>query len=205
MLLETKTVWERIVRKVVSRQASSETLLSEEDSARFQEPDTSNFSHLEWWLAKSNFFPPNTLDNMHNDEIENEEDTIHEKGIMYNETGNEEDKSFETTLPIRSQMTRFQRLDFVVQVLVEGKPIQDMLSSLKEFLMSYGLLNEILPIPRKLITYDSRKKWAVVNVIQEFLKDVTSLEWDWWPLWPRMLPFNNGEVRVYWQCVSPGQ
>lgn len=209
-ILKRKAVRERIARKVTGRQISAQTLQAEEDLARFQEPDTSNFSYLEGWLAKGKFPPLDTLENpdidrqeglIHNKDIKDEEQSTHDEGESNDGSESDEEESYEIEPSKPSELARFPRLDTVIQALVEGRPFQDMLIGLKEFLLPYGLLNEILPIPREHITFDSRDKYAVVNNIQKFLEDITSLEWDWWPLSPRMDPLNNDEVRVYWQCV----
>ncbi|OCK86932.1 uncharacterized protein K441DRAFT_597048, partial [Cenococcum geophilum 1.58] len=73
----------------------------------------------------------------------------------------------------------------------------DMLASLKEFLLLYGLLNKILLIPRECIIYNLRGKGTLLNTIQGLLEDITALEWDWWPLSPRMRLLRYYKIQVY--------
>jgi len=101
-----------------------------------------------------------------------------------------------------SHFAQYPRLNLVVQKLVEGQPFQDMLASFKELLLPPGLLKELLPIPRDKITYVTTKEVGLLSKVQGFLEEITALEWDWWPLPPRMRPLKPTETRVHWQCVS---
>ena len=77
-----------------------------------------------------------------------------------------------------SHFAQYPRLDLVVQKLVEGRPFQGMLTSFKELLLPPGLLKELLPIPRDNITYGPAEETGLLSTVQEFLEEITALEWD---------------------------
>ncbi|OAL45283.1 kinase-like protein [Pyrenochaeta sp. DS3sAY3a] len=89
----------------------------------------------------------------------------------------------------------------IIQALVESQPFQDMLLDLKAFLLPDGLLEDVLPIPSEQISFGSHSKPAFVNTVQGWVEDITELEWDWWPLSPRMRPLRQDETRIFWRCV----
>ena len=92
--------------------------------------------------------------------------------------------------------------DMELKFLTEGKPFKDLLNGLREFLLPSDLLGELLSIPRHRIVYEGTRELTLLERMQGRFEELTELEWDWWPLPPRMRPLLDGECRVHWQCVS---
>jgi hypothetical protein len=208
-VLLSKEVRKRIARKITDRFVSDQNSLSEQDLRRVHGPDETNFSYLEAWLTKTNVRP-----SLLKDAPGQPDDDMHEVGILseeativvqpdYEEDGSDMSNSEEEGKEYSRNMdvARFPRLDLVMQNLIGGQPFQDMVTRLKEFLLPAGLLRDILPVPRENITYESNGSHGLLSTIQARLEDLTELEWDWWPLPPRMGPLNEGDTRVFWRCV----
>jgi hypothetical protein len=43
---------------------------------------------------------------------------------------------------------------------------------------------------------------SLANRMKAFVEDFTMLEWNWWPLKPRMRDMSSSETRLFWHCVS---
>jgi hypothetical protein len=223
-ILRSKEARKRIARKITDRHISFQNSFTEQDLQRVHRPDKTNLSYLESWLIKSNIPPllgsvPKHFEigeqqgpmpskklrsefRMNEQDTSDEDDTSDEEERSNGELENGEGEQDAKDRPWRMGTAQFPRLDLVTQNLVEGEPFQDMVIRLKEFLLPDGLLRDILPIPRERITYDSQGSHRVLNAFQGLLEDLTGLEWNWWPLPPRMHPLSEGETRVFWQCVS---
>jgi hypothetical protein len=184
-ILRPEGTQRKIVDGVISRQMSSGSPLNDADVARIQDSDESIFSKLERLFSDSqiHFPPPETPHNLDLDDEEANFDPEKEE------------------IPLDPNLSQRTRVDQVIQTLVLGQPFQDMISGLREFLLPHGLLNDILPIPRDHIKFDTSEKSPLLNRAKGWLEDITGLEWDWWPLTPRMRTLSQGETRVYWRCV----
>jgi hypothetical protein len=86
---------------------------------------------------------------------------------------------------------------------VESSFKSNTFTNLKELLLPHGLLQELLPIPRESIVFDATERNTLLSTMKGFLENATALEWDWWPMSPRMRPLKPGETRVHWLCVGP--
>lgn len=192
--LEPREVRNRIANKIADRQMPHEIHLSEETVARFQEPDESSLSYVDSWLSKGNFFPLKTPKAAKNAEEYREAND--------NEPEDSEEEQARNEYIMNSGMPQFPMLDLVVQACVEGQPFRDMVNNLKEFLLPHGLLQELLQIPRERIEYRTKRKRTFLDTIQEFLEDITSMEWDWWPLTAKTPSLDNENMWVHWTCVS---
>jgi hypothetical protein len=42
----------------------------------------------------------------------------------------------------------------------------------------------------------------ISNQMKSFVEDFTMLDWNWWPLTPRMRALKTNEKRLVWKCVS---
>jgi hypothetical protein len=62
-------------------------------------------------------------------------------------------------------------------------------------------LNDIMPIPRSLIRFETRPERNSMNAVKSWIEDATGQEWDWWPLSPRRPPLAFCTFRVSWKCV----
>ncbi|KAJ4296420.1 hypothetical protein N0V90_006465 [Kalmusia sp. IMI 367209] len=184
MILRSEGTQRKIVEGVMSRQTSSGAPLSNEDIARIQDSDESIFSKLERLFSDGQIPPPPP---------DTPQDPDWDEGEADSDTNEEE-------IPLDPNLSQRPRVDQVIQTLVSGQPFQDMISSLREFLLPHGLLNDILPIPRDRIRFDTSEKFPLLNRAKGWLEDVTGLEWDWWPLAPRMQTLIQGETRVFWTC-----
>jgi tetratricopeptide (TPR) repeat protein len=192
-ILRSKEARERIATKIIDRHIVHHDLQNEQDLRKARGVEEPHILKLEGWLNKSNLsFLPESADGS----------SISSKDVRTTVIPNEEEEEDRKGRFGNMDMAQFPRIDLVMQKLVEGEPFQDMIARLKEFLLPTGLLRDILPIPRANIMYDSNKSHGLLNALQELLEDLTKLEWDWWPLPPRMRPLNKGETRVFWRCVS---
>lgn len=183
-LLKPKHPQRRIARMVVARHVALQSSWNEEDLANLRDQEKQAYTNVESWLDR-------TIDNQADRSGDMDQES---------ESGNDSDSEFNGEENI-SHFREYPRLDLVVQKLVEGRPFQGMLTSFKELLLPPGLLKELLPIPRDNITYGPAEQTGLLSTVQEFL-EITALEWDWWPLSPRMRPLKPSETRVHWKCVS---
>jgi WD40 repeat protein len=209
-ILWSKEVRKRIARKITDRFVSHQDSLSERDLPRVHGSDGTDLSYLEAWLTKSNVSPLLHEDapgqpesDMQEEEIMNDEAKIATKLDVEDGSSDIFDSEGEEgqDYPTNMDLVRFPRLDLVMQSLVEGQPFRDMVARLREFLLPTGLLRDIFPIPGESITYNSDGSHGVWSAVQALLENLTELEWDWWPLPPRMNPLGEGHTRVFWRCV----
>jgi hypothetical protein len=213
-ILRSKEVRKRIARKITDRFVSHQNSLGERDLPRVHGPDETDLSYLEAWLTKSNVPPLVPEDAPGQPDSDMQEEKILSKEAKtavksnYEEDSSdifdseeEEEEEEEQDYPRNMDVARFPRLDLVMQNLVEGQPFQDMVARLKDFLLPTDLLRDIFPVPRESITYDSNGSHGLWSAIQALLEDLTQLEWDWWPLPPRMNPLCERDTRVFWRCV----
>ncbi|KAF2010657.1 hypothetical protein BU24DRAFT_62551 [Aaosphaeria arxii CBS 175.79] len=148
-ILRSGTARKRIAKKVVERHSTEEVGLSEEDLARLKQPDECNFSYLENWLTKADVATTNT------DVDPIQPRNAFDGGEAGFNAGEISDNS-ETEMP-KPYTTQFPRVDLVIQALINGEPFRNMLYGLKEFLLPYGLLDELLPIPQVHVWYEEHE------------------------------------------------
>jgi hypothetical protein len=185
-LLKSKNRQSRIARRIMVRHVALQGSWNEEDLAAIRDQEKQAYTNVENWLDRTITDIQATRSANTSKELESDD-----------ESGTESDEEDEI-----SHFAQYPRLDLFIQKLVEGRPFQDMLTSFKELLLPPGLLKELLPIPRDNITYGAIDATGLLSTVQGFLEEITALEWDWWPLSPRMRPLKPSETRVHWKCVS---
>ncbi|CAN9337667.1 unnamed protein product [Alternaria alternata] len=183
-LLKSKQRQSRIARRIMVRHVALQGCWNEKDLAAIRDQEKQAFTNVENWLDMTITDTQAARSANTSEELESDD-----------ESGTESDEEDEI-----SHFAQYPRLDLVIQKLVEGRPFQDMLTSFKELLLPPGLLKELLPIPRDNITYGTTEETGLLSTVQEFLEEITALEWDWWPLSPRMRPLKPSETRVQWKC-----
>jgi hypothetical protein len=62
------------------------------------------------------------------------------------------------------------------------------------------LLRDILPATS--VEISTEEDNSISNQLKSFVEDFTMLDWDWWPLTPRMRALKTNEKRLIWKCVS---
>jgi hypothetical protein len=190
-LLRSKQRQSRIARMIIARHVAPQSSWNEEELANLRDQEKQAYTNVESWLDRTI-----VSSTMIDTQAVHSADT--DKEYESDDDSDSESDGEENT----SDLAQYPRLDLVVQRLMEGQPFQDMLASFKELLLPPGLLEELLPVPRSKIKYVSTTKFCLLSKVQGFLEEITGLEWDWWPLSPRMRPLKPGETRVHWECVS---
>lgn len=60
----------------------------------------------------------------------------------------------------------------------------------------------IQSVPKDQIWLSRQQNRTLINQAKAFIENSTRLEWDWWPLEPRMKLLSDSETRLFWRCVS---
>lgn len=95
----------------------------------------------------------------------------------------------ERLFPSITQATHFLR---------EGTPFRYLVHELRLLLLP-GALKEVIESTSKSdIQMLSTNDDSIVNRIKAFAEDHSALEWDWWPLMPRIPNVPPGKVRLQW-------
>lgn len=84
----------------------------------------------------------------------------------------------------------------------ESKSFGLLLGEFRKLLLPRELRHVVNTIPRTQIWLSREQDRTLFNRAKALIEDYTQLEWDWWPLKPRMRDLNDGETRVIWKCVS---
>jgi tetratricopeptide (TPR) repeat protein len=114
-----------------------------------------------------------------------------EKHGTYSDVESEsESEHDEDTLPNLTEMEVFFRNSKSFQALIYG---------FKERLLPQSLRDIVSSTPVELSNEEDK---SVVNYTKALVEDYTMLDWNWWPLGPRMRPLNPNESRLVWHCVS---
>jgi hypothetical protein len=190
-LLRSKQRQSRIARMVIARHVAPQSSWNEEELANLRDQEKQAYTNVESWLDRT-IVSSTIIDTQ----------AVHSADTSKEYESDDDGDSQSDGEENISHFAQYPRLDLVVQKLVEGQPFQDMLASFKELLLPPRLLKELLPIPRDKITYVTTKEVGLLSKVQGFLEEITALEWDWWPLPPRMRPLKPTETRVHWRCVS---
>ncbi|KAF2998955.1 hypothetical protein E8E13_006894 [Curvularia kusanoi] len=62
-------------------------------------------------------------------------------------------------------------------------------------------IQEVLDtIPKDDIWLSDEQNVSLLNRVKAMIEDYTLLEWNWWPLQPRMRALRNLEKRLFWRC-----
>ena len=70
----------------------------------------------------------------------------------------------------------------------------------ENFMTKVTEMEDILPATSVEISTEEDK--SISNQMKSLVEDFTMLDWDWWPLTPRMRALNPNEKRLIWKCVS---
>jgi hypothetical protein len=190
-LLRSKQRQSRIARMVIARHVAPQSSWNEEELANLRDQEKQAYTNVESWLDRT-IVSSTIIDTQ----------AVHSADTSKEYESDDDSDSESDGEENISHFAQYPRLDLAVQKLVEGQPFQDMLASFKELLLPPGLLKELLPIPRDKITYVTITEVGLLSKVQGFLEEITALEWDWWPLSPRMRLLKPSETRVHWECVS---
>jgi serine/threonine protein kinase len=96
----------------------------------------------------------------------------------------------EKILPKVTEMEEFFRNSKSFEMLLEG---------FRGVLLPPAL-RDILPA--NFVETSTEEDLSISNQIKSFVEDFTMLDWDWWPLRPRMRVLKPSERRLVWICVS---
>ncbi|CAN9208885.1 unnamed protein product [Alternaria alternata] len=89
-----------------------------------------------------------------------------------------------------TEMENFFRNSRSFEILLDG---------FRELLLPQSL-RDILPATSVEISTEEDK--SISNQMKSFVEDFTMLDWNWWPLTPRMRALQTSEKRLIWKCVS---
>lgn len=112
------------------------------------------------------------------------------------------DSDDETSDKATDRLTLSSKLNSFSNISSESWAFRNLLNSIKELLLPSDLLDDLLPIPRCHITYETSRDPTAFETLQWRFEELTDLEWDWWPLPPSKRRLYSGESRVLWRCVS---
>jgi hypothetical protein len=101
-----------------------------------------------------------------------------------------EGETEENSMTKVTEMENFFRNSRSFQVLLDG---------FRELLLPQSL-RDILPANSVEISTEEDK--SISNQMKSLDEDFTMLDWDWWPLTPRMRALKPNEKRLIWKCVS---
>jgi tetratricopeptide (TPR) repeat protein len=90
----------------------------------------------------------------------------------------------------------------VKEFFQESEPFQVLLNDFRIQLLPYSLRDIIQTAPHDSISLSDQHRNSLSNRVKAFIEDFTMLEWNWWPLEPRMRHLNSNETRLFWHCVS---
>jgi hypothetical protein len=82
-----------------------------------------------------------------------------------------------------------------------SRSFEILLEEFRELLLPQ-VLRDILPATSVEISIEEDK--SISNQVKSLVEDFTMLDWNWWPLTPRMRALKTSEKRLIWECVSRG-
>jgi tetratricopeptide (TPR) repeat protein len=102
-------------------------------------------------------------------------------------------ESEDDDLPNLTRMKEFFR---------ESEPFQVLLNDLRIQLLPHSLRDIVQTASHGSLSLSNQHNNSLSNRMKAFTEDFTMLEWNWWPLEPRMRNLNSNETRLFWHCVS---
>jgi tetratricopeptide (TPR) repeat protein len=120
-------------------------------------------------------------------------------------TGQEQDESFPDRgleSEIQSEDNDLPNLARMKEFFRESEPFQVLLNDFRIQLLPHSLTDIIQTAPRGSLSLSDQHNNSISNQIKAFVEDFTMLEWNWWPLEPRMRGLASYETRLFWHCVS---
>jgi hypothetical protein len=111
-----------------------------------------------------------------------------------NEDGNSSIASSEVlALPHLSEMENLFR---------DSKPFRLLTNEFRKMLLPRQVRQVLDTVPKSQIWLSRQQNNCLTNQIKSSVEDYTQLEWNWWPLEPRMRTLRDTEMRMFWACVS---
>jgi hypothetical protein len=92
-----------------------------------------------------------------------------------------------------AKMTEFFRV---------SKPFRVLLNDLRTQLLPHSLKDIVQTAPYGSMWLIDQNNNSITNRMKAFVEDFTMLEWNWWPLEPRMKNMDLDKMRLFWHCVS---
>lgn len=108
----------------------------------------------------------------------------------------------EEQLEVESDNDDLPNLAKVKEFFRASEPFQILLNDFRTQLLPSSLRDVIQTAPHNSIWLSDQQSNPLSNRIKTFIEDSTMLEWNWWPLEPRMRLLNPNETRLFWYCVS---
>jgi hypothetical protein len=124
------------------------------------------------------------------EKIPADQKTQRDQGNDSEEDSESESETREELLPNVTEMEHF---------FLNSRPFKAVLDGFRELLLPPSL-RDILPASS--VEISTEEDSSMSNRVKGFIEDFTMLDWDWWPLRPRMRALEAGERRLIWTCVS---
>jgi hypothetical protein len=80
-----------------------------------------------------------------------------------------------------------------------SRSFEVLLDGFRELLLPQSL-RDVLPATS--VEISTKEDKSISNQMKSLVEDFTMLDWDWWPLTPRMRALKPNEKRLIWKCVS---
>lgn len=103
------------------------------------------------------------------------------------------DSSETDEFPHISELEVFVHRTRAFQVLLKDTMLVFLPTELRQVLLS---------IPKEHIWLSQEQDLSLINRMKIWVEDKTQVRWNWWPLEARKRMLQDGESRMFWQCVS---
>ncbi|KAH7086605.1 hypothetical protein FB567DRAFT_603720 [Paraphoma chrysanthemicola] len=110
---------------------------------------------------------------------------------LSSQSDSSDDESSEADLPHLTEIENF---------FCGSKPFQSMLNDFRTLPIPPAVRDIVLSTPRNRICISRQQDSSLMNKAKSFIEDYTQLEWDWWPLRPRLKRIQPGQARLFWNC-----
>jgi hypothetical protein len=115
-------------------------------------------------------------------------------------TGQQKNEGIESEL--ESEDNSVPNLTRIEEFFRESEPFQVLLNDLRTQLLPLSLRDIIQTASHGSLSLSDQHNNSLSNRTKAFVEDFTMLQWNWWPLEPRMRDLNSNETRLFWKCVS---
>jgi hypothetical protein len=95
----------------------------------------------------------------------------------------------------------FSHTSEVAPVVDNGRALQVLFARLESLYLPMSLQRVIESVPKERIWFSSEDDLSLLNRMKSFVEDSSGVEWNWWPLRPRMRYLQAGQTRLNWHCV----
>jgi len=119
--------------------------------------------------------------------------TRQQGGVYQNQDAEPEFKSEDNNLGDLFKTKRFLRGSEAFRIL---------LNDLRIHLLPDSLRDIIQTVSYRSLSLSVQHENSLENRAKAFVEDFTMLEWNWWPLKPRMKTLSTKQMRLIWHCVS---